>query len=134
MELEVSKMKKFMEEFKAFAIRGNVIDLAVAVIIGGAFGKIVASLVNDILMPIVSLLFGGAKFTELKATVGGAEIMYGNFIQNIFDFLIIALVIFIMIKQMAKLKKKEEAAPAAPPAPTKEELLLAEIRDILKEK
>lgn len=127
-------MKKFMEEFKAFAIRGNVIDLAVAVIIGGAFGKIVASLVNDILMPIVSLLFGGAKFTELKATVGGAEIMYGNFIQNIFDFLIIALVIFIMIKQMAKLKKKEEAAPAAPPAPTKEELLLAEIRDILKEK
>ncbi|MBW8380953.1 MAG: large-conductance mechanosensitive channel protein MscL [Youngiibacter sp.] len=127
-------MKKFMEEFKAFAIRGNVIDLAVAVIIGGAFGKIVASLVNDILMPIVSLLFGGAKFTELKATVGGAEIMYGNFIQNIFDFVIIALVIFIMIKQMAKLKKKEEAAPAAPPAPTKEELLLAEIRDILKEK
>jgi large conductance mechanosensitive channel len=134
MELEVNKMKKFMEEFKAFAIRGNVIDLAVAVIIGGAFGKIVASLVNDILMPIVSLLFGGAKFTELKATVGGAEIMYGNFIQNIFDFVIIALVIFIMIKQMAKLKKKEEAAPAAPPAPTKEELLLAEIRDILKEK
>jgi len=127
-------MKKFTEEFKAFAIRGNVIDLAVAVIIGGAFGKIVASLVNDILMPIVSLLFGGAKFTELKATVGGAEIMYGNFIQNIFDFVIIALVIFIMIKQIAKLKKKEEAAPAAPPAPTKEELLLAEIRDILKEK
>ena len=127
-------MKKFTEEFKAVAIRGNVIDLAVAVIIGGAFGKIVASLVNDILMPIVSLLFGGAKFTELKATVGGAEIMYGNFIQNIFDFVIIALVIFIMIKQIAKLKKKEEAAPAAPPAPTKEELLLAEIRDILKEK
>ncbi|MBP1920786.1 large-conductance mechanosensitive channel protein MscL [Youngiibacter multivorans] len=127
-------MKKFMEEFKAFAIRGNVVDLAVAVIIGGAFGKIVASLVNDIIMPIVSLLFGGAKFSELKATVGGAEIMYGNFIQNIFDFIIIALVIFIMIKQMAKLRKKEEAAPAAPPAPTKEELLLAEIRDILKEK
>lgn len=128
-------MKKFMEEFKAFAIRGNVIDLAVGVIIGGAFGKIVASLVNDILMPIVSLLFGGAKFTELKATIGGAEVMYGNFIQNIFDFVIIALVIFIMIKNINKMKKKEaEAAPAAPPAPTKEELLLTEIRDILKEK
>jgi large conductance mechanosensitive channel len=135
MELEVNEMKKFMEEFKAFAIRGNVIDLAVGVIIGGAFGKIVASLVNDVLMPIVSLLFGGAKFTELKATVGGAEILYGNFIQNIFDFLIIALVIFIMIKNINKMKKKEvEAAPAAPPAPTKEELLLTEIRDILKEK
>ena len=127
-------MKKFMEEFKAFAIRGNVIDLAVGVIIGGAFGKIVASLVNDILMPIVSLLFGGAKFTELKATIGGAEVMYGNFIQNVFDFVIIALVIFIMIKNINKMKKKEEAAPAAPPAPTKEELLLTEIRDILKEK
>lgn len=127
-------MKKFMEEFKAFAIRGNVIDLAVGVIIGGAFGKIVASLVNDVLMPIISLLFGGAKFTELKATVGGAEILYGNFIQNIFDFLIIALVIFIMIKNINKMKKKEEAAPAAPPAPSKEELLLTEIRDILKEK
>ena len=83
-------------------------------------------------MPIISLLFGGAKFTELKATVGGAEIMYGNFIQNIFDFIIIALVIFIMIKNINKMKKKEEAAPAAPPAPSKEELLLTEIRDILK--
>ena len=127
-------MKKFMDEFKAFAIRGNVIDLAVGVIIGGAFGKIVASLVNDVLMPVISLLFGGAKFTELKANVGGAEILYGNFIQNIFDFVIIALVIFIMIKNINKLKKKEEQAPSAPPVPSKEELLLTEIRDILKEK
>jgi large conductance mechanosensitive channel len=127
-------MKKFMDEFKAFAIRGNVIDLAVGVIIGGAFGKIVASLVNDVLMPLISLLFGGAKFTELKATVGGAEILYGNFIQNIFDFIIIALVIFIMIKNINRLKKKEEQAPSAPPVPSKEELLLTEIRDILKEK
>lgn len=127
-------MKSFMKEFKEFAVKGNVIDLAVAVIIGAAFGKIVASLVADIIMPLVSLLFGGARFAELVAVVGGAEIKYGLFLQNVFDFLVIALVIFMMLKFVNRLKRKEEVAPASLPIPTPEELLLAEIRDLLKEK
>ena len=127
-------MKSFMKEFKEFAVKGNVIDLAVAVIIGAAFGKIVASLVADIIMPLVSLLFGGARFAELTAIVGGAEIKYGLFIQNVFDFVIIALVIFIMLRFVNKLKRKEEVVPTSLPVHTAEELLLIEIRDLLKEK
>lgn len=130
-----------MKEFKAFAMRGNVVDMAVGIIIGGAFGKIVSSLVNDIIMPPIGVLIGGVSFTDLAITVKAATadnpavtINYGNFVQVVFDFLIIAAAIFTLIKVMNSLKKKEEEAPAAPPAPSKEETLLAEIRDILKNK
>lgn len=136
-----------LKEFKSFAMRGNVIDLAVGVIIGGAFGKIVASLVADVIMPPIGLLIGGVNFVDLKWEMKAAEIVdgvekaavtlnYGNFLQVTFDFIIVAFAIFMFIKGMNKLnKKKEEApAPAAPPAPSKEELLLTEIRDLLKEK
>lgn len=135
---------KLVDEFKAFAMRGNVIDMAVGIIIGGAFGKIVSSFVNDVIMPPIGLLVGGVDFKELtiviKEAVGetaAVTINYGNFIQVLIDFLIIALVIFGMIKMMNAAKKKEEAAPApppAPPAPTKEEQLLTEIRDLLQKK
>jgi large conductance mechanosensitive channel len=131
-----------VKEFKEFAMRGNVIDLAVGVIIGGAFGKIVSSFVNDIVMPPLGILIGGVDFKDLVLTLKDAEgeiaavtLKYGMFIQNIFDFLIIAFVIFMAVKGINNLKKKEEAAPAAPaapPAPTNEEKLLAEIRDLLK--
>ncbi|NCB69344.1 MAG: large-conductance mechanosensitive channel protein MscL [Bacteroidia bacterium] len=136
-----------LKEFKDFAMRGNVIDLAVGVIIGGAFGKIVASLVADVIMPPIGLLVGGVNFTDLKWEMKAAEIIdgvekaavtlnYGNFLQVTFDFIIVAFAIFMFIKGMNRLnRKKEEApAPAAPPAPSKEELLLTEIRDLLKEK
>ena len=136
-----------LKEFKEFAMRGNVIDLAVGVIIGGAFGKIVASLVADVIMPPIGLLVGGVNFTDLKWEMKAAEIIdgvekaavtlnYGNFLQVTFDFIIVAFAIFMFIKGMNRLnRKKEEApAPAAPPAPSKEELLLTEIRDLLKEK
>jgi large conductance mechanosensitive channel len=136
-------MAKILQEFKQFAMRGNVIDMAVGVIIGGAFGKIVSSLVADVIMPPIGLLVGNVNFTELsivlkKATEDTAAITlnYGNFLQQVFDFLIIAWAIFMFIKVMNMAKKKEEAKPAtppAPPAPSKEELLLTEIRDILKE-
>ncbi len=124
----------FIKEFKEFAVKGNVMDMAVGVIIGGAFGKIVTSLVNDILMPILGILTGGIDFTGLKATIGDANITYGQFVQSVIDFVIIAFCIFLMIKGMNKLnKKKEEPAPEAPAGPTQEELL-AEIRDLLKNK
>ncbi|MDD2995972.1 MAG: large-conductance mechanosensitive channel protein MscL [Paludibacter sp.] len=136
-----------LKEFKDFAMRGNVIDLAVGVIIGGAFGKIVASLVADVIMPPIGLLVGGVNFTDLKWDLKAAEVVdgvekaavtlnYGNFLQVTFDFIIVAFAIFMFIKGMNRLnRKKEEApAPAAPPAPSKEELLLTEIRDLLKEK
>ena len=130
-------MKKFLEEFKAFAMKGNVMDMAVGVIIGSAFGKIVSSLVDDILMPIIGAITGGVDFTGLSINVGGAAIAYGNFIQNVVDFLIVAFCIFMMIKVINgvsdKMKKEEEAAPEEPKGPTQEELL-AEIRDLLKEK
>ena len=119
-----------MKEFKAFAMRGNVVDLAVAVIIGGAFGKIVASLVADVVMPIVGLLLGGVNFSGLSITVGDAVIKYGAFIQAIVDFLIIAWVIFLALKALNKVKKAEP--PAAPPPPPPQEVLLTEIRDLLK--
>ncbi|MBR1626147.1 MAG: large-conductance mechanosensitive channel protein MscL [Bacteroidales bacterium] len=121
-----------VKEFKDFAMRGNVMDMAVGVIIGGAFGKIVSSLVDDIIMPIIGVITGGIDFTGLKATVGNASITYGNFIQNIVDFLIIAFCIFLMIKGINNLSKKKEETPAAPPAPTKDQELLTEIRDLLK--
>ena len=139
----------FLKEFKAFALIGNVMDMAVGVIIGGAFGKIVTSLVNDIIMPPIGILVGGVDFTNLKLVIkkavieGGAEIApavtwnYGAFIQQVVDFTILAFCVFMMVKVMNKLLKKEEAKPApapAPPAPSKEEVLLTEIRDILKEK
>lgn len=130
-----------LKEFKAFALKGNVIDLAVAVIIGGAFGKIVSSLVNDIIMPAIGALLGGISFADLKYIITPASgdiaevaILYGSFIQSIIDFLIIAFSIFLVIKLIASRKKKEEEAPVAPPAPAPEVVLLEEIRDLLKTK
>jgi large conductance mechanosensitive channel len=129
------------KEFKEFAMKGSVVDLAVGVIIGGAFGKIVASFVNDVLMPPLGVLLGGVDFKDYKATLveaigdkAAVTLNYGMFLQNVIDFLIIAAAIFLMIKAMNSAKKKEEAAPAAPPAPSAEETLLTEIRDLLKEK
>jgi large conductance mechanosensitive channel len=119
-----------LQEFKKFALKGNVLDLAVAVIIGAAFGKIVTSLVQDIIMPIVGLLMGGINFSHLSITVGEDEIKYGVFIQTIIDFLIIAISIFFVVRFFNRFKRKEEAA--APAVDTKEELL-KEIRDLLKE-
>jgi len=128
-----------IKEFKEFAIKGNVIDLAVAVIIGGAFGKIITSLVNDILMPPIGLLLGNVDFKELKLVLKDAagEIPavtwnYGMFIQNIIDFVIIAFCIFLVVKAVQKASRKKAEAPAAPPEPTNQEKLLMEIRDLLK--
>ncbi len=129
-------MRKFLNEFKEFAMRGNVMDMAVGVIIGGAFGKIVSSLVDDVLMPLIGMLLKGVDFKTLGITLGDAKITYGNFLQNILDFVIIAFCIFLMIKGVSKLnRKKEEPEPSAPaPEPTAEEKLLTEIRDLLKNK
>ena len=145
----------FLQEFKQFAMKGNVVDMAVGVIIGGAFGKIVTSLVNDVIMPPIGYLTGGVDFKDLKWTIQEAveatdtsaaiaevSLKYGAFVQQVIDFLIIALSVFVMIKlvnKLSNLRKKEEAqpepepAPAPEPEPTKEEVLLAEIRDILKQ-
>lgn len=139
---------KILDEFKAFAMRGNVIDMAVGVIIGGAFGKIVSSVVADVIMPPIGLLVGGVNFTDLKwemkeavlndagEVIAPAVTMnYGNFLQVTFDFLIVAIAVFAFVKLINSLnKKKKEEAPAAPPAPSKEEVLLTEIRDLLKNK
>jgi large conductance mechanosensitive channel len=122
----------FIKEFKEFAMKGNVMDLAIGVIIGGAFGKIIASLVDNILMPIIGILLQGVNFQALVFKVGEAEIKYGMFIAAVIDFIIIALVLFMMIKAMNNMRKKEAAVPAAPPAPSNEEKLLMEIRDLLK--
>ena len=135
----------FVKEFKEFAMKGNVMDMAVGVIIGGAFGKIVSSLVSDVLMPLIGKVTGGVSFTDLFINLGDGEystlaaaqeagaavLAYGQFIQNIIDFIIIAFCIFLMIKGMNKLKKEEPAEPEAPAGPTQEELL-TEIRDLLK--
>lgn len=128
-----------MSEFKDFAMRGNVMDMAVGIIIGGAFGKIVSSFVNDILMPPLGILIGGMDFKDLSVTlkeasgdVAAVSWNYGSFIQHLLDFIIIAFAIFMMIKAMNSLKKKEEEKPAEEPKPSKEELLLTEIRDLLK--
>lgn len=120
-----------LKEFKAFAMKGNIVDLAVAVIIGGAFGKIVTSFVNDIIMPLLGTVIGDS-FSSLTMTINGVAIKYGAFIQSVVDFVIIAFFIFIAIRGIEKTKKKQEEAPAAPPAPTKDQELLTEIRDLLK--
>ena len=127
---------KELSAFKKFISRGNVVDMAVGVIIGGAFGKIVTSLVNDIVMPLIGLLIGGLNFSELSITIGEAKIAYGNFIQTIVDFLIIALCIFVVIRIFEKFKKKEETKPEepAPVIKSDEAVLLEEIRDLLKNK
>ena len=129
-----------MSEFKAFAMRGNVVDMAVGIIIGAAFGKIVSSFVNDVLMPPIGLLVGGVDFSNLSVTLreasdGAAAVLwkYGSFIQTVVDFLIVAFAIFLAIKAMNALKKKEEAAPAEPPKPPAQEVLLTEIRDLLRQ-
>ena len=120
------------KDFKAFVLKGNVLDLAIAVVLGGAFGAIVTSLVNDIIMPLVGIILGGIDFAALSIQVGSATVLYGKFIQAIVNFLIIAFVIFLVMRAMVKLKKQEAAAP--PPGPTAEEKLLTEIRDLLKRK
>ena len=122
-----------LKEFKEFAMRGNVMDMAVGVIIGGAFGKIVSSLVDDVIMPVIGVLTGGVDFSKLSLMVGDAEVKYGMFIQNIIDFLIIAICIFSMIKVMNSISAKKKEEPAAPAEPSNEEKLLSEIRDLLKE-
>ncbi|MEE4162260.1 MAG: large-conductance mechanosensitive channel protein MscL [Woeseiaceae bacterium] len=128
-----------MSEFKQFAMRGNVVDMAVGIVMGGAFGKIVSSFVADVLMPPIGIVLGGVDFSDLavtlKAASDGADavlLRYGVFIQTVVDFLIIAFAIFLVVKAMNSVKKKEEAAPTAPPKPSKEEELLTEIRDALK--
>jgi large conductance mechanosensitive channel len=130
---------KLVDEFKAFAMKGNVVDMSVGIIIGAAFGKIVSSVVSDIIMPPLGLLIGGVNFTDLKLVMKAATESspavtwnYGNFLQVCFDFLIVAFAVFLMIKAMNAAKKKEEAAPSAPPAVPNEEILLTEIRDLLK--
>jgi len=125
-----------IKEFKEFISRGNVIDLAVGVIIGGAFGKIVTSLVDDIIMPIIGIIIGGLDFSQLSVSVGEATIGYGSFIQNIVDFFIIALCIFLIIKLINSFRKKKETTKEElkEPVPSREELLLTEIRDLLRNK
>lgn len=124
-----------LKEFRDFLLRGNVLDLAVAVVIGAAFGAVITSLVNDIIMPLVGVLLGGVDFTTLSFQVGDATVAYGLFIQAIINFIIIGAAIFFVVKSANKLfATKEEAAPAAPPEPSAEEKLLAEIRDLLKER
>ncbi len=128
-----------VKEFKEFAVKGNMIDMAVGIIIGGAFGKIISSLVADVIMPPLGLLIGGVNFTALKVTLRAAAgdraavtLNYGSFIQVAFDFLIVAWAVFMMVKAINRLKRKEATAPPAPPAPSKQEVLLTEIRDLLK--
>lgn len=130
---------KIVSEFKSFAMKGNVVDMAVGIIIGAAFGKIVSSIVNDIIMPPLGLLIGGVNFTDLKFVMKAAvddkpavTLNYGNFLQVIFDFLIVAFAVFMVIKAMNAAKSKQEAVTVTPPTPPKEEILLTEIRDLLK--
>ena len=132
---------QILKEFKTFAVRGNVIDMAVGIVIGAAFGKIVSSFVADVIMPPIGLLMGRVNFADLAITlqqahgnVAAVTMNYGKFIQTLIDFVIVAFAIFMVVKGMNSLKKKEAAAPPAPAAPTKEETLLTEIRDILKQK
>ena len=133
-------MKKFIEDFKKFALKGNVVDMAVGVIIGGAFNKIVTSLVNDVVMPALSVLIGNKNLADMQYVVDASNpdavvaIKYGMFLQNIVDFLIIALTIFIIVRVMGNLQRKKEEEPKPAPKPSNEEVLLTEIRDLLKEK
>ncbi|WP_044872217.1 large-conductance mechanosensitive channel protein MscL [Pseudomonas sp. LFM046] len=128
-----------LSEFKAFAVKGNVVDMAVGIIIGAAFGKIVSSFVGDVIMPPIGLLIGGVDFSDLAITLKAAEgnvpavvLAYGKFIQTVLDFIIVAFAIFMGVKAINQLKRAEAAAPEAPPAPTKDQELLTEIRDLLK--
>jgi len=128
-----------LQEFKTFAVKGNVMDMAVGIIVGGAFGKIVSSFVSDVVMPPIGLLIGGVNFSDLAITMKEAvgttaavTINYGKFIQTVIDFTIIAFAIFLVVKGMNSLKRKEEAAPSTPPPPSAEQQLLTEIRDLLK--
>ena len=128
-----------LQEFKSFAIKGNMIDMAVGIIIGAAFGKIVSSLVKDVIMPAVGVLVGGVDFSDLAITLQEAKegveavtIKYGAFIQTIIDFMIVAMAIFVAVKVINSMKKKEEEQPSEPPKPSNEEVLLGEIRDLLK--
>lgn len=128
--------KGFIGEFKEFIARGNVMDMAVGVIIGGAFSAITTSLINDIIMPLLGILTGSISFAELSVTVGGAVICYGNFVQAVLNFLVMALVVFCMVKAINSFHRKKEEVPAQPepePEPSNEEKLLAEIRDLLKD-
>ncbi len=140
-------MSKFFNDFKEFAVKGNAVDMAVGVIVGGAFGKIVTSIVNDIIMPPIGWLIGGVKFTDLKCSLPSLElgveklepvtINYGQFLQTIFDFIIIAFCVFLLVKgihKLARKKVKEEPKPTDPPVSSAEEKLLMEIRDLLKER
>lgn len=138
--MSIKKNLSVLTELKNFMMRGNVVDMAVGVIIGGAFGKIVSSLVSDVIMPPIGVLLGGVDFSDLKIIIKAAtadtaavSINYGTFLQTILDFVIISTAIFFAIKAMNSLHSKKEEAPATPPAPTKEEVLLTEIRDLLKE-
>lgn len=128
-----------VKEFREFAVKGNMIDMAVGIIIGGAFGKIISSLVADVIMPPIGLMIGGVNFTALKLTLRGAgegteavTLNYGTFIQVALDFFIVACAVFMMVKAINKMKRKEAAAPAVPAPPSKQEVLLGEIRDLLK--
>ena len=128
-------MKKFLREFKEFAMRGNMMDLAVGVIVGGTFSSITTSLINDILMPVIGIFVSEASFADLTVTVGSAVVAYGNFIQAVINFLIMAFVVFCMVKGINRLSRKKEEAPPPPPppAPSQEDKLLTEIRDLLRE-
>ncbi len=128
------KTTGFIAEFKQFIARGNVMDMAVGVIVGGAFKAIADSLTADIIMPVIGIFVKENSFANLSVTVGAAVITYGNFINAVLNFLIMALVVFCLIKGINRFHRKKEEAPAAPPAPSKEEVLLTEIRDLLKEK
>jgi large conductance mechanosensitive channel len=130
---------KIIDEFKTFAMKGNVVDMAIGIIVGAAFGRIVTSLVNDIIMPPIGVLLGGVNFSDLKVVIKAATEAkpavtwnYGNFIQVFIDFLIVACAVFLLVKAINMTKKKEAAVPPAPPAPTKDQELLSEIRDLLK--
>jgi large conductance mechanosensitive channel len=125
---------KMLREFKSFAMKGNVVDLAVGVIIGAAFGKIVASLVEDVIMPLLGTVIGGVNFSTLAISVGSATLKYGKFLQTCLDFLIIAWAIFMAVKLINRLRREEPAAPAVPVAPPRQEVLLEEIRDLLKQR
>ena len=132
-------MKGMLQEFKAFAVRGNVVDMAVGIVIGAAFGKIVSSAVADVVTPPLGMLIGGVDFSDLAVTLKDATatapavvLSYGKFIQALFDFTIVAFAIFLLVKGINHLKRKEAEKPSAPPTPSKEEQLLAEIRDLLK--
>jgi len=127
-------MKKIVKEFRDFINRGNVIDLAVGVVVGGAFGKIVTSLVNDIIMPVIGLIIGGIDFTKLSVKVFDVEVQFGIFLQNVVDFLIIAFCIFMVVKLVNKVTRKEEKKEEVKPAKPNQEVLLEEIRDLLKDK